>query len=68
MGEKKTVCTICENATLTKNEVGLCKKMLGIKTESYFCTSCLADYLDTTIEDLNAKIEDFKVQGCVLFT
>jgi len=68
MAEKKTICTICNEVTLTKNEIGLCKKLLGNKIENYFCIGCLADYLDTTIEDLNAKIEDFKEQGCVLFS
>jgi uncharacterized protein YlaI len=65
---KKTICTICNEVTLTQNEIGLCKKLLGEKIENYFCISCLADYLDTTIEDLNAKIGDFKEQGCVLFS
>jgi uncharacterized protein YlaI len=68
MAGKNTICVICNKAVLTKNEIGLCKKLLGEQVQNYFCIGCLADYLDTTVEDLSAKIEDFKEQGCVLFS
>lgn len=29
---------------------------------------CLADYLGTTVGDLNEKIEEFKEEGCKLFS
>jgi hypothetical protein len=32
------------------------------------CLGCLADYLGNTKEDLLIKIEEFKEQGCGLFS
>jgi hypothetical protein len=31
------------------------------------CIVCLAEYLDVPEDDLLAKIEEFKAQGCKLF-
>lgn len=38
------------------------------KENRYMCLSCVAKYLDCTEEDLKEKIEDFKAQGCKLFS
>lgn len=48
--------------------VGLNKKLLGENVSKFFCLPCLADNLEVTVEDLLAKIEEFKSQGCKLFT
>jgi len=64
---KNSKCYLCED-NLDKNTTGLNKKLLGRNVVRFYCLSCLADYLDTTVEDLNAKIEDFKEQGCALFS
>ena len=48
--------------------VGLNKKLLGANVSKFFCLPCLADNLEVTVEDLLAKIEEFKAQGCKLFT
>lgn len=48
--------------------VGLNKKLLGENVSKFFCLPCLADNLGVTVEDLLAKIEEFKSQGCKLFT
>lgn len=68
MAYKPQGCSICGITPISKNEIGVCKKLLGEKTESFFCLSCFAEYLDTTVDDLNAKIEEFKEQGCTLFS
>jgi hypothetical protein len=31
------------------------------------CLPCMADYFETTTEDLEDKIEEFKYEGCGLF-
>lgn len=68
MAEEKTKsCLNCGHTPLCKNEVGVSKKLLGGKIEHFFCLACLADYIDTTVEDLNYKIDEFKEQGCILF-
>ncbi|GHS97031.1 hypothetical protein AGMMS50276_16390 [Synergistales bacterium] len=60
-------CYVCEKQNLSKNEVGLNKKFIGRNVTRFYCLPCLAEYLDTTVEDLLAKVEDFKLQGCALF-
>jgi hypothetical protein len=63
---KQIKCHLCE-IELNKIIVGLNRKLLGIKVMRFYCLSCLANYLDVTIEELLAKIEEFKEQGCKLF-
>jgi hypothetical protein len=61
------VCVSCGKSNLQKDEIGICKKLLGEDAENYYCINCLADYLNVSVEELLAKIEDFKEEGCVLF-
>lgn len=63
--EKK--CYVCGKTPLTKNEVGLTKKLIDKKATSFYCIDCLADNLEVTTEELEAKIEEFKEEGCTLF-
>lgn len=64
---KTKECSSCWKTPLSKDEVGICKKLLGEKTKTFFCMDCLASYLDTTVQDLLEKIEEFKDEGCTLF-
>lgn len=64
--EKKN-CYICGKETLSKNEIGLTKKLLNKNANRFYCLECLADYLEVDAELLLAKIEEFKEQGCKLF-
>ncbi len=59
-------CTNC-NKDLKKDEIALCKKLLGKKTKQYLCIDCLSEYLNTDKELLMLKIEQFKEEGCTLF-
>ena len=52
---------------LSKNTVGINKKLLGEDIENFYCMDCLAEYLGCTVEELLAKIEEFKEEGCKLF-
>lgn len=52
---------------LSREDVALCKKMLGKNIKQLFCREHLAEILDTDIEDLNEKVEQFKEEGCTLF-
>ena len=63
--EKK--CYVCGKTPLTKNEVGLTKKLIDKKATSFYCIDCLAENLEVTTEELEAKIEEFKEEGCILF-
>lgn len=60
-------CYVCGKKQLSKNEIGLTKKLINKKTVSFYCIDCLADYLEVTTEELEAKIEEFKEEGCTLF-
>lgn len=64
--EKKS-CYICGNEPLSKNEIGLTKKLLGKNSKRFYCINCLAEYLEVDTEFLLTKIEEFKEQGCTLF-
>ena len=42
--------------------------MLNPKATQFYCLDCLADYFEVTTEELLAKIEEFKAEGCKLFS
>ena len=60
-------CVSCFNEKLDKDTIALNKKLLGKDVESFYCLPCLAEYLNTTVEELLDKIEEFKEEGCTLF-
>ena len=61
------ICYVCGKDSLTKNEIGLTKKLLDKKSKRFYCIDCLAEYLEVETEFLLVKIEEFKEQGCNLF-
>lgn len=66
MGRMTVICHVC-GGIADRNAVGLTKKLLGENVSKFFCLPCLAEHLDVTVEELLAKIEEFKAQGCKLF-
>jgi len=60
-------CYDCGKEKLSKNEIGLSKKLLGRKIQNFFCIDCLAVQLEVDTEFLIEKVEEFKSQGCILF-
>ena len=64
----KRVCIACGKENLDKDTIGINKKLLGTNIKQFYCMNCLADYLDTTMEELQDKIEEFKEEGCTLFS
>ena len=67
MAKKIFDCISCGKHSLTKNEIGINKKLLGGKTKNFFCIDCLANFLEVDQQDLLDKIEEFKNDGCKLF-
>lgn len=63
----KKDCYVCGLEGLSKNEIGLTKKLLDMDTKRLYCIDCLAAYLEIDTEFLLAKLEEFKEQGCELF-
>ena len=60
-------CCVCGKNPISKDEIGLTKKLIGKDSQEFYCLDCLADYLEVTSEELIAKIEEFKEEGCALF-
>lgn len=63
----KKDCISCGKDNLSKDTIGINRKLLGEKIESFYCIECLAEYLGVIEQDLMDKIEEFKEQGCKLF-
>ncbi len=61
-----SICYVC-GKDISKNEVGLTKKLINKNAKDFYCLSCLAEYLEVTEEELKDKIEEFKDEGCTLF-
>lgn len=60
-------CYVCGKVNLSKDEIGLTKKLLHKDTKVYYCITCLAEYLEVDVEFLAEKLEEFKDQDCELF-
>ena len=63
----KYICVACGKDIIEKDTIGINKKLLGKTVKTLYCMPCLADYLGTTVGDLEDKIEEFKEEGCTLF-
>ena len=63
---KKPYCERC-GVEIEKDVAALNKKLISKHAKEFFCMSCLAEYLDTSVESLLEKIEQFKEEGCTLF-
>lgn len=61
-------CVICGKIHLDKDSIGINKKLLGTSIENFYCMNCLAEHLECTVDELLDKIEEFKEEGCTLFT
>ena len=48
-------CYACGKSPLSKDEIGLVKKLIDKKAKQFYCLSCLADYFEVTEEELLAK-------------
>lgn len=60
-------CISCGKEPLKKDEIGICKKLLGENITDFFCIDCLAEYLEVAPQDILDKIEEFMNEGCKLF-
>lgn len=66
-GGKQINCGYCYKEKLSKNDIGLNKKLIHQQIERMMCLTCMATYFDTTEEELKEMIERFNRQGCALF-
>lgn len=59
-------CMQC-GKNLSFNEIGAHKKFINRGARQFLCRNCLAESLNVDSELIDAKIEQFKLQGCTLF-
>lgn len=64
----KQTCIACGKPELDKDTIGINKKLLGEDVKKFYCIDCLADYLGCDTQDIFDKIEEFKEEGCKLFS
>lgn len=60
-------CCICFKTPLSKDEIGISKKLINPDIDRFFCIDCIADFLECEAQDIYDKIEEFKEEGCTLF-
>ena len=61
------ICKIC-GAELTRDEIGLTKKLINRGATEFLCIPCLAKKFDMTEEECRTLIAHFRDAGCHLFT
>ena len=59
-------CRNCK-CELTRDDVGLYRKIVTREAESFLCIPCLAEKLAVAEEDLCEMVERFRKAGCQLF-
>lgn len=64
---KQINCAYCGKEKLSKNDIGLNKKLIHPQVERMMCLTCMAEYFEATEEELKELIERFKREGCALF-
>lgn len=64
---KQIDCSFCTKEDLSKDEVGLNRKLIHRQIERMMCIKCMAAYFDLTEDTLKEKVVEFKRQGCTLF-
>ena len=59
-------CIRC-GAPVTKDEIGLTKKLINRGCTEYLCIHCLASHFQVTEDVLLSKVQEFREMGCTLF-
>ena len=59
-------CTRC-SVPLTKDDIGLTRKMINRGAQEFLCVPCLANHFELPEKILREKISEFRAMGCTLF-
>ncbi len=60
-------CIKCQRE-LTRDEIGLFKKLVNRGAQKFMCLSCMSEYFEVSEEALLKKIEQYRAMGCTLFS
>lgn len=60
-------CALCGKNPLSRDEIGINRKLNKPNTSVFYCLPCLAEYLETDEDTLEDMIQRFKEDGCTLF-
>ncbi len=66
-GLNEETCIKC-GAKLTRDDIGLHRKLVNRGAKEFMCIRCLAAEYNVTVERLEEKIKEFKAYGCTLFS
>lgn len=61
-------CFSCGCDIRGNDVVALNRKLFGESVKKFFCLPCMAEALGVDVDELLAKIEEFKSEGCKLFS
>lgn len=63
------MCNVCVRcgAEVTRDEVGLTKKLINRGATEYLCYPCMAAHFRVSVDLLKEKVEHFREMGCMLF-
>ncbi len=59
-------CCRC-GVPLTRDEIGLTKKLINRGTADFLCYGCMAAHFRVTADALKEKVRQFREMGCTLF-
>jgi len=59
-------CLTC-GREITRDEIGLSKKLINRGTAEFKCTACLSAYYRVSEERLRELVAQYRAQGCTLF-
>ena len=59
-------CACC-GALLSRDDIGLIRKLINRGSDMFLCLSCLARHFQLTEDVLREKIREYKAMGCTLF-
>lgn len=63
---KQESCYHCHKP-VSRDDIGMTRKLINRGTTRYYCISCLAEAFDLTVDDVCKKMNYYKSIGCTLF-
>ena len=61
-------CVSCHKRICERDVLAVNMKLMGEDVGQYYCLDCLASTLGCSVQDILDKVEEFKAQGCKLFS